>query len=237
MFSWKNIHYFWWFICIINCLRILYIKFWLYLSFSSTPPQDLTPIPYPPNFVTSFLQNSLPKPLGVRLSPGVWYIPVRDQSIIKKIHAFFPSCDELPAVPLLRVGLPASLLQGFSLAWGRPDHVRAVSTTEFICMLALLCPENTFLTATHHLWLCQSSHWLLLQWSLNFGRERVREDVSFRAEYHTHFFSAPGQLWISVLLPIWCRKKLLWGGLREALIYVYNKKLLEAGLIKVLLAE
>lgn len=97
-------------------------------------------------------------------------------------------------------------------------------------MLALLCPEDTFLIVTHHLWLCQSSHWLLLQWSLSFGRKWVSEDVSFRADYHSHFFSAPGQLWISLLLSIWCRKKLLWRGLREALIYVCTKKLLEAGL-------
>lgn len=153
----EKINPFWWFTYITNCLRILYIKIWSYLSSIPTPPSRSNPHPIPTQRGALCLQNSL-SPVysaknifGVSLSTGVrytykvwgfwleWYIykgslPKREPTL---------SSYQFPVAPPLRVGLPASLLQGFPLAWAFKGLVHAVPTTVNIHVHLPYCVQKT----------------------------------------------------------------------------------------------
>lgn len=57
-------------------------------------------------------------------------------------------------------------------------------------------------------------------------------DVTFRAECSLVSYSVcTDQLWVSALIVTYCKKKLLWRGLRDAPIYEYKHKHLSGSLI------
>lgn len=87
---------------------------------------------------------------------------------------------------------------------------------ELLYTSVLLYLEDTFFfffKVIYHFWLLKSSHLLFCRKAPLPLNLELGWDVSFRTKYV--------QLWISVLIPIYC-KKLSWWGLSLVLIHGYN---------------
>lgn len=107
----------------------------------------------------------------------------------------------------------------------------ALSLTRLLCLLscllwaaALLCQEDIYgLVVFQHLWLLYSFVPPLLQWFWSLRRRKCGIYTPFKVEPCTVNYSLYlGQLWVSVLIMIYCKQKLLWQGLRKALLCEHN---------------
>lgn len=107
----------------------------------------------------------------------------------------------------------------------------ALSLTRLLCLLScllwtstLLCPEDIYgLIVFQHLWLLYSFVPPLLQWFWSLRRRKCGIYTPCKVEPCPVSYSLYlGQLWVSVLIMIYCKQKLLWQGLRKALLCEHN---------------
>lgn len=105
---------------------------------------------------------------------------------------------------------------GFVLAWVCMYFVHSVINT--VNSYMQLCLEGSFLVAIPHLCSLHSFFPFSHNNPLSLGRRKCSICVLFRAEHSEVSYSLSlGQLWISVLITIYCKQKLLWWELRDTL--------------------
>lgn len=147
---------------------------------------------------------------------------------------YYPSTNshQLPITPQMEVGLHKFPIHAVILAvlisCRYPWNNRHCEST---CAMALSCPTNTFLAVdTHYFWLAilpSLFHDIPRTWVEGYG-----VDVTFRTEYSLVFYSmCISHLGVSALIVAYCKKEILWWGLRDAQIYGQKHKNLGGSLV------
>lgn len=183
-------------------------------------PKFLSPFPKWPNMICAAIMH-----IEHSLECGR---PAR-ATTLKKTDSPSPTSHQLSIAPQLRAGSLFPMLEHWDDR-SCVGHVQAATTAvspwvQWSVMarksLWHLDPHNPIATRTIFLP-------PLLQCLLSLGLgAQVWTVVLSVAEQSSHLFSAFAQWWVSVLAAICCTKKLLWWGLRAALMYEYRDLNLE----------
>lgn len=128
------------------------------------------------------------------------------------IHPLFPNYTSLGSLSLSFLVVVKLYYLYCIFFWLKISQIfYMLSQLLWICMcnFPAVFRKCSFLLFNNHLWLFQSL--CLLKWFLSFERRGYNMDVLFRADNPQISHSLHlGKLWLSVLIPIYCKTKLLW---------------------------
>lgn len=103
---------------------------------------------------------------------------------------------------------------------------------KLICELQMMCPKDSFLVDSHYLWFLHSFYNTPPSTMIPKPSEAMVQYALIRAEHSLVSYSLCFvQLWVSVLIIIYCKQKLLYWRVKDVLIYGHKNYSLTVRLI------